>query len=144
MDNKEKLKEILGKVVELRLTQDFLSDLLETASYGNAFFSFRCDKTQQQYHDAKAEQQYYDEEDNGIECGSDIWSYVLFNGGTIRIEIDEDGYEYNIGLDKIKDGLVGFSEYDAESFSRIILERYDADDADEFIQFMLFGKVIYG
>jgi len=91
-----------------------------------------------------------------VEGGSGYWAafpkydhreiYKVVDGDEEFLVVDhEDGEKkYLLSQKKIKRGLQAMAEAFPNKFRKMAEGDYDADDADAFLQFCLFGKLVYG
>lgn len=134
----------MAKIESLKdlFTQEFLCDLLSTASCGS--FWFECgvhkDTPKEVYNNAR--KQY--------ECSEDIWAYCLLHGGFLNIadveecEEDKEQGQHKISIDDVINGLNIVMLNYPQMYAAIRDENYDLYDADAVIQCAVFGDVIYG
>ena len=118
--------------VPYTIDEEFISDLIETASYGMGYFDYDIDPT----NNVAEERDYYTEK-----CASQ-----LFNGGKIILTDNEDDNEYPIDLKAFCKGIEKFAKEDADAFARVIAHdgSEDAFDCWNCIQVIMFGEIIYG
>lgn len=75
-------------------------------------------------------------------CYEDVLASVLMDNQPLYI-YDEDG-EYVLTLDKMKTGLSLLFDNKLESFISIIEETYDYEDLYYWLQYSLFGEIVWG
>ena len=131
-------------------------DLFAIASYNSNWFFARV--ARKQYEPVRVEG----------DCREDKWARVLLNGGTVRFydayaEGEEDFYgdlrhEYSwddeamyyfVTLDDVKVGLI--KAWDKDEHSQSLVKKLfedaaliDNTDAEDLVQYIMFGKPIYG
>lgn len=119
-------------------TQEFLSNLLSTASYGSPWFVFTVHKD--------TDDKTYNEAKSLYECREDRWAYILLNGGSLNIVDvdDEDEEEHKVTLDDIVKGFEIVMFNYPEQYCSLMTENDDFYDADSVIQCAIFGELTYG
>lgn len=136
MANKKLIKD-----VKSIFTQEFVSNLLPTAFYGNStMIMCRASTNPQSLKAAKAK---YD-------CTEDINAHILLhNNGVINVEdyndCDDDGYPRirELNLDKLIYGFTLCMLNSPSSYASIMEGEDDMYDDLKVIQYALFGKIIY-
>ena len=124
------------------LTKQFLSDWLATATCG----SFWCEC---ETHKDTSDEVYNKAKENN-DWREDKWADILLNGGSLNVidvEEAEDGNEeaeHKMTLEDIEKALVPFMLNYPSQWAAIKDETMDLYDADAFLQFVIFGDVIYG
>lgn len=128
-------EKIIKSVKEL-FTQEFLSDLLSSASYGSSWFAFGTHKD--------TPDDVYQAAKDCYECREDIWAYNLLHGGYLLIEDVEDEKEYKLSLkDIIKGFKIVMFNY-PNMYASIMDDGGDLYDNDAVIQCAVFGELTYG
>jgi hypothetical protein len=119
-------------------TQEFLTNLLSTASYGSPWFVFQVHKD--------TDDKTYNEATSLYECREDRWAYILFNGGSLNIVDvdDEDEEEHKVTLEDIIRGFEIVMLNYPEQYCSLMTENDDFYDADAVIQCAIFGELTYG
>ena len=122
--------------------QEFLCDLLSTASCGS--FWFHCgvhkDTPSKIYKNARKK----------YECAEDIWAYCLLHGGFINIvdveenEENPENGQHKISLEDIIKGMKIVILNYPKIYAALMDESADLFDADAVIQCSVFGDIIYG
>ncbi len=90
--------------------------------------------------------------DSGLAYGEKIAAGIMQKGHLLRLHEANDNVDFanpdevigNLCESGIRNGLKLLSERCFDSFYNIISEQWDDDDADNLIQFSVFGEVIYG
>ena len=109
------------------LTQEDISNILSNALYGNWWVWSK--NTIEAYKQVRGK--YIEDK---LAC-------IIFNGGVIDIiDTEDNDKSYSINLHTFKQGL---NKYMTES-GNIDIDEWDLNDADCALQYMCFGKVIYG
>lgn len=134
----------MAKITSIKeiFTQEFLSDILSTASYGSFWFDCSVHKD--------TPDELYEEAKEKFNCREDIWAYCLLHGGYINVcdveecEEDSDEGEYKISLEDIIKGFEIVMLNYPSMYAAIMDETYDLYDADAVIQCAVFGELTYG
>lgn len=131
----------LIKSIKELLNQEYLSEILSTATYG----SFWCDCSVHK----DTPDDVYNKAKEIYECREDIWAYCLLNGGYLNIcdvetceEEGEEG-EHKVGLDDIVKGFEIVMLNEPNIYAAIRGDNYDLYDADAVIQCAVFGDITY-
>lgn len=78
--------------------------------------------------------------------GAEFASGVVSRGGTLIISVVESGEDettYKLDLGKVQVGIAHLLRRRGQRWSWFY-ERHDANDADAFLQFCLFGELVFG
>lgn len=67
---------------------------------------------------------------------------VILDGGTVTLNVE--GELKDLDMKKLEAGLQQMATDEPEHFQNLVDETYDAETADVLIQFVLFGKIVYG
>lgn len=137
----------------LEITHDDLVNLFSTATYDSSYLSMGLPKGS--YKGTELE--------NVNDCVEDKWAKVLLNGGSVYVydyyAEDEDEFygnlphewngnrmRYTITLEDIKRGLESCNkdEYLRKNLEELITEDIDLIGAENIMQQIVFGEVIYG
>ena len=134
------------------ISHNELVDLFSTALYSNP--AFGCDYSKEEHDKVAVEN----------DCYEDVIAKILLNGGTVEVidryseEGDEpysqnaywddcfENFVYPITLKDVFKGLERASEneYDNKHFMAFINQEADMIDADILLQYICYGKAIYG
>ena len=121
--------------VKQLFTQEFLVDILTTASYGSFWFECSIHKDTPKEIINKAKE---------FECREEKWACVLLNGGYVNIYDVEEEKNHKVSLEDIIRGFEIVMLNYPEIYASIRDESYDLYDADAVIQCAVFGEVVYG
>ena len=121
------------KITEMLHDPEWLEDMLSTASYGSYWFGYSI-------HPDTPEEMY----NGNWEYREQKWAHVLLNGGWLEIEDVEEEKSYKVGMAEIETGFRKLMVEEPQCYANIMEENYDQIDAENFIQVVLFGEVIYG
>ena len=134
------------------MSHDELVDLFSTALYSNP--AFGCDYSKEEYYKVAKKD----------DCYEDVIAKILLNGGKVEV-IDrysengdeaysenaywddcEEHFVYPINLHDVFKGLerASANEYDNKRFMAFINEESDMIDCDILLQYICYGKAIYG
>lgn len=133
-------KDKLIKSIKDIFNQEFVSNLLSTAFYGNS--TMRMCRMSTNPQSLKAAKAKYD-------CTEDINAHILLCNGVINIEdyndCDDDGYPRvrELNLDKLIYGFTLCMFNSPSSYASIMEGEDDMYDDLKVIQYALFGKIIY-
>jgi hypothetical protein len=67
-------------------------------------------------------------------------THLILNGETLRLKVDGEKTPYELNMKKIKRGIRLYYQNGHTDLK----DDYDAGDADSFIQYALFGEIVYG
>ncbi|MGM9969826.1 MAG: hypothetical protein ACI35S_05455 [Anaeroplasma sp.] len=109
----------------MKLSRDKISDLLCTALYGNCLWT--VDNTTNEYLKAMGET---------IE---DKLADILLSGQNITLIDTEEDEAYSLSLEELYRGIELFIENGGSSN----IEEYDFNDADDVLQYALFGQIVW-
>ena len=124
------------KTVDELLTEEFLSDWLSTASYGNIWCSvfIHNDTSDSLYNEAKEIK----------ETREDEMAYILKRGGSILVIDEEEERDYKVTYEDIKNGIQTFVLNYPRQWAAIVEGDADLYDADILLQWIVFGEYVYG
>lgn len=128
-------QKIIKSVKDL-LTQEFLSDLLSNASYGNSWFAFGTHKD--------TPEEVYQAAKSIYECREDIWAYNLLHGGYLLVEDVEEETDYKLSLKDIIKGMKIMILNYPRMYASLMYDGGDIYDNDAVIQCAVFGELTYG
>lgn len=142
------------KTTIISLEHDDLVNLLSTAVYGSQWLSIR-----------KRKADYYGTElENENDCAEDTWAKVLLSGkavfaydyyaedadehyGKLPYRYNGECMRYTLTLDDIVKGLqnaLDNGDYMAECVMGLINEDIDLTIAENLMQWIIFGELVYG
>ena len=75
-------------------------------------------------------------------CFEDVMAEVLLSGHSIILADEEEGEEYTLTIENLKQAIGKALE--DETVSQHLVEDWDCEDCDSILQIALFGEVIYG
>lgn len=133
-------KKLIKKIDEI-FDQEFVSNLLSTAFYGNSSMCMSRSNTKPS--DLKAAKAKYD-------WMEDINAHILLHKGVINVvdynDCDDDGYPRTreLNLDKLVHGFTLCMFNSPKSYASIMSGDDDMFDGWKVIQYALFGEIIYG
>ena len=116
------------------LTDNDIRDLLCCALEGGSNYWYVIEKVYRSHLDTK---------------DPDVYDAIVDGQGVLIGLVEEDD-EYDgtkqwvLKREAISRGLQSLASNRPELFAKIVLEDYDADDADVFLQFALFGELVFG
>lgn len=133
---KDMEEEKVYKTLDELLTEEFLSDWLSTASYGNFWCSVwtHSDTSDSLYEKAKKVKDTREGE----------LAYVLKRGGSICVVDNEEEREYKVTYEDIKNGIQTFVLNYPRQWAAIVEGDADLYDADILLQWIVFGEYVYG
>lgn len=118
-------------VVEVRerveITDEELDDIMVTALEGG--ISYWCYKAEVVEGDYK---------------GAPWASHCVSRGGSIRLHVEDDDEKPVLTKERLIQGIVKEAERRGKTVRALIDDIPDADQADNIIQFAVFGSLVYG
>lgn len=123
--------------VSINLTEKHLSNLLETASYGNYSFEYEYE---------------WDESDTSlserVRYSCDRAAYLLMHGSSVDFMDIEDEFSYKVDINLIESRICELMFKDklfTECMSKLINDDRDFDQTDAYniVQYIMFGESIY-
>jgi hypothetical protein len=117
---------------DVEITDQSLFDLLVTAREGGSNYWMEGIKY------TKPQKKFTPVED-------EVYPFVDYplNGGTVKIT-HNDIEQHTLTREGIERGLVVMAEKYPRHMNDFIIENYDADTADVFLQCCVFGELVYG
>lgn len=121
-----------------RFSHDNLVDVFSTATYDSEWLGMHPDD------DQKSQQLKKDAVAAGCECREDIWAYVLENGGTLVCFDGNEEKDYAITMEDYKKGFNTFIKKCPRDYADLMTDEGDYFTANNLMQCVMFGDVIYG
>lgn len=125
--------------IEIRLTEEDISDIVVTALEGGIGYWARLDNSGVRWKEAPKE-----------EAVSETASRLLMQGEAISLIDEEEGETYDLTLEKLVNGFKLFVEKGLDFYNAVSSDgeidtcNIDAERADCIVQLAVFGDVIYG
>lgn len=131
--------------VEERFSHDNLVDVFSTATYGSDWLTMWV------ANDDESQKLRWEAKSKGMECREDIWAYVLEHGGRLvccDMESQEDendtSCQHIITMDDMNNGFDIFKAKCPSDYADLIDDQGDYFTANNLMQCVMFGEVIYG
>lgn len=132
-------------IEEMKTSQEAIARIIEVGTYGSEWLYTEINEERTPAEVLEKAMQLHD-------CGSDRRAYILLHGGTLNFH---DGYEEDddeegrphITTITLKEWQAGIDKLGKESkriLAHLIAEIEDYYDANNALQFVMFGEEIYG
>lgn len=118
-------------------SHDNIVDVLSTATYGSDWLGIHvADDDKSKALKAQAETKY--------DCCEDIWAFVLEHGGRLDCYDNYDDKKMTINMDDYTKGFNVFKESCKGDYKDLMNDDGDYITANNLMQCVMFGEVIYG
>lgn len=81
---------------------------------------------------------------NNMICKEDVWLEILHMGKTLYLVDQETEEKHSFNYDSIRSKLSSDNKHLVKMIMESLSEHSDADTADNLIQYMVYGDIIFG